>query len=772
MSEKLLHLPLRREEPQNRRRARGGRGRSPPDDPAAHGRRLAEELAKATATMNGAAFDDRALLKLRVASGVDASDFEAIPGVEVVSQEGKEVVLLFAAEEGLLEFRGRLDVLARAGHPTRQDLLFAIQGFDRWTRENRLGRVLRREGTPPVSPFLVDAELWPLERSGDRKRMIETFDAWCKSNEIEIIDTLDLRTVVLRRLRVTPVQLEQLLDHRDLRCVDLPPSYQIDVQIARTPIAEIPIVPAPAADAPGVVCLDSGLAAGHPLLASAVGDAQSFLPGQGPDDENGHGTLVAGLALYGDVDAAAEQRSFIPVLRVFSGRIINADAEPPTKFVEKALVEAVEYFVTQYRCRVFNLSFGDRRRTYAGGHVDSLAAVVDELAREHGVLIVVSAGNFVGEPAVPQDWRAEYPTYLKDPQARIIDPAPALNALTVGSLARYDLDRSGARYPLDPAYQSLARPDEPSPFTRCGPGPNGAIKPELVEYGGNWAIDVRTNHIPDRNDLGELSTNARFVEQGLFARECGTSFAAPKVAHLAARLLIDYPNASASLLRALLLLHAEHPEAATQLLEAEDDRFSVLGYGRPRGIPSGECSENCVTLYAEDSVGEDAYHFYEIPLPEDFVGPPAMRPRRIRVALAHTPMVRRTRIDYRMSAMAFRTVRCATLDEVVATFRRAPLTEQPGAIPETGAFSPGAQKRDRGTAQAAVWKIERLARANWDGKRLFVVVSRRVPTWAAGLYPTEPYALAVALEDRSEHPVRLYTQLRLRLGARVRLGQP
>jgi hypothetical protein len=39
--------------------------------------------------------------------------------------------------------------------------------------------------------------------------------------------------------------------------------------------------------------LDSGLTTGHPLLAPAVGDAQSFLPGKDAANEHGHGTIVA-----------------------------------------------------------------------------------------------------------------------------------------------------------------------------------------------------------------------------------------------------------------------------------------------------------------------------------------------------------------------------------------------------------------------------------------------------------------------------------------------
>ncbi len=74
----------------------------------------------------------------------------------------------------------------------------------------------------------------------------------------------------------------------------------------------------PSDDAPGITVLDSGILTGHPLLSSAIGDAQSFLPGEDAVDENGHGTHVAGLALYGDFESSLRAGSSSPNLGFFS----------------------------------------------------------------------------------------------------------------------------------------------------------------------------------------------------------------------------------------------------------------------------------------------------------------------------------------------------------------------------------------------------------------------------------------------------------------------
>ncbi len=336
--------------------------------------------------------------------------------------------------------------------------------------------------------------------------MIESFRQWCGGRSISILDLLDQETIVLCRIKLTSHGFENLLEHRDVREVDLPPRYQLDFSLLSLDLQSIPEVLPPGDDAPRIVVLDSGLATNHPLVAPAVGDAQSFVPGFGAEDEHGHGTMVGGIALYGDLEEAAASGAFSPVLRLFSGRITDSDNENSTDFIERYIEEAVNYFVTLYGCKVFNLSLGDARRPFVEGHVRGLAAVLDSLARQYRVLFVVSAGNFAGSEGSPENWGKEYPHYLFNGEARLLDPAPALNVLTVGSLARYEVPRMAQRFPNDPAYQVIARRDQPSPFSRSGPGPNGAIKPDVAEYGGNLYVDLRTGQRDARglNELGEL----------------------------------------------------------------------------------------------------------------------------------------------------------------------------------------------------------------------------------------------------------------------------
>ncbi|MGQ0594468.1 MAG: S8 family peptidase [Gammaproteobacteria bacterium] len=772
MPETYPHLPLVREQPVNPRRARPAPIRVPePADWRAFGEGLRQALqsARERAAQDLGGFDDRRLIKLELSTPLDPAEFQKISReIEIVSQEDRTVVLAFATDAALAAFEARLTTLAEGSRPTYRHLLFALKGFDRWTEEDRQGWALRLEGWPDGSPFTLDVELWPVSPATERDRSWQAFEAWLREQGIEKLDAVKQAELLLYRVRVDRDQSALLLRHRDVRTVDLPPRHGLEVTLLQTDIQKLPTAPVPPANAPGVVVLDSGLATAHPLLAPAVGDAQSFLPGLGPDDQHGHGTHVAGLALYGDVeDVLRAGGGFTPTLRLFSGRVLDAANASDTKFIENQVHEAVRYFHREYACRVFNLSYGDLRKPYLGRHVRALAVTLDTLARELAVLFVVPTGNFEGTDTVPADWRAEYPRYLLRNEAALLDPAPALNALTVGSLARWDATFNAQRYQNDPAEQPIARHDQPSPFTRSGPSVGRAIKPELLAHGGNWAVNARTANlwIVDQG-LGELSTCRDFAAGRLLAEDAGTSFAAPHVAHLAARILAEHPDADHNLLRALLVAHARWPEPCQDVLPDKTERLRVCGYGRINDTALERSTEQEVTLIASDAIPDRCHHFYEVPLPDSLLEG-RQRSREITVALAHSPAVRTTRINYKSCEMEFRLVWADDLGRVSKMFNAATSREEYRCIPETAGPRIGPRNRGAGTVQADTWTLRRVTTKR-RAQRLFVVVTRIDESWGRELTLTEePYALAALLRDRENAEARLYTQIQVRLRARV-----
>jgi hypothetical protein len=776
MAESFPHLSLERESPITEKRLGRGPRFEAPEDPSAHASGLHYRLFSAreqTAEDEGG-FDERLLFRFTVDKAFDPELLQRIsPEIEFVSQEDKEVVVAFVSSAALESFEARLASMIKGERVKYKHVLYALKSIDTWSRENREGWALKKEGFPQDSPFLLDVELWPLEdREDAQKRLWEAFDRWLEQNGIERLDSVRQPGLSLCRLRCDHAQAEKLLRHRDIRTVDLPPRFGLDRAILKADIQELPPPPSPPEKSPGIVILDSGLTTGHPLLASAVGDAQSFLPGKDENDEHGHGTQVAGLALYGDVDACWQRRAFVPSLRLFSGRILDESNVNDSGFVENHIDGAVRYFHEEYGCKVFNLSFGDGNKPYVGGHIRGLAYTLDTLSRELGVLFVVSAGNVFGSQLEGLEWRERYPEYLNEEDWVIIDPATALNALTVGSLARYDQTFASQRWIKDPAQVPLARREQPSPFTRHGPSVGGAIKPELMAFGGNWAINTRAgaNIIAPCRGLGEVSTSKDYIEGRLFTEESGTSMAVPHVAHLAASLLREHPNADSNLIRALLVGHASVPEASQHTFDDYGSLRNVCGYGCVDTKALFRSLENEVTMTASAQIANKQHHFYEIPIPDEFTSN-GRRPREISVALAYTPYVRSTRIAYKATRIDFKVVSAQNLDYVTTMFNVATKKDDYERISEGNTNRDvSSTVRNGGTVQATTWRYSQFSKnANLRNNRLFVVVTRNDHPWGEVHSATnEAYSLVVCMRDRENEKARLYTVLRNRLQARAR----
>lgn len=759
------HLRIEREQPVNQRRPKGAPRVPIPTDILAHGRKLQASLHAAVQASKEdvGGFDDRPLFKLQLGAFSPEEVAKGFPGVEIISQEDGGYALAFVNQRALEEFEARLIQLASGGKPKYATVLHALQAFDHWTPEDRKGWALKRDGLPLDLTFILDVELWPLGRRDERQAMVKKFEAELNGHQIAQLDKINNDGLIAYRVRTTQVQADLLLRSRDVRTVDLPPKLGLDLDLLQLDIKEIAPIPAPADDAPVVAVLDSGITGAHPLLKDALADAQGFVkPDLHAHDDEGHGTHVAGITLYGDIEECARSKTFVPQLRLLSGRILDSNADADPKFIENIVEEAVKYFHDNYDCRVYNLSYGDLNKPYLGRRIGGLAYTLDRLSRELDVLFVVPMGNLYG---IPPKWLTEeYPDYLLKDDCRLIDPAPALNAITVGSVARWDRSHRSWRHEGDLPDSPVAERDQPSPFSRSGGSVKGAVKPELVAYGGNLAINPSTGVLTDQW-LGELSTSKDFLNGRLVAERKGTSFAVPHIAHAAARLQTEVPKAGNNLLRALLIANARIPKASADLLNRDEDKLSrLVGYGMIDTSGLYRSTEEQVILIAEAGIPNERNHFYEIPIPDSFYNSGRKsRRREITVSLAHCPVVRTTRLDYKASRLYFRLIKGRSLEEAVAACDKA-TRDEVDSISELGGdkYAYGATKRSYGTVQAATWAIKRSR----DDK-LFVVVTRNDTTWGEEhAADDEPYALVVRIADLENEEPRLYTEIRVLLQAR------
>ena len=780
------HLKIERELLENERRTRKVNiPKHPRGDLRGHGQKLSRDLTESIrfAQSQQTSRPGNFVLKIRYTGLLDITHLNK-HGIEFVSQEDNHLCVVFVDETGMTVFE---DHLQRLGldetELTYKQILEAIEGIDNWTSDDRKSWALRRHGLPRSEKVLLDVELWPVAVAHHPERLstCDAFERWLAHNGIRRTDKVNLDSLVMYRLEVNSSQANLLLNHSDVRLVDLPPKSGIRYSQLNCDINRIPEgIQSPTHQAARVCVLDSGVNTNHPLLAPAIAESADFIGDTDGMDLNGHGTAVAGVALYGDLEACNSTNYWHPELWIFNGRILDENAEFDSSSIEKTLIEAVTYFVEEHQCRIFNLSLGNSNAPYDNRHIRGIAYVLDKLARDFNILFVVSAGNFSGsiDPDVPRhSWRDEFPEYLLADESIIIDPAPALNVLTVGSLARHNATFDAQRYP-EIGQLAPATENQPSPFTRHGPTIKGAIKPELVAMGGNLASPIRTGNELNAvmRGMGVLTCNSRFVGNTLFSEISGTSFAAPYITHLAGRLLNNYPKASANLLRALLVNHANmlseiessFPEDMKKSYRSANGRDAfrdIAGYG---AVDEGELfrsSQNAVVLMAEEKIENNSHHFFELPLPDDFLRSQRAS-REIRVTLSYCPAVRTTRIDYVATKMSFRLVKDQSLESVQRHFNHSTQDETKTRNDDaTSNRDISAELRGKGTVQSSTWRIKQPK----PSEKWFVVITRQDRDWGEALsFEQEDYALVVTVTDRENEEAQLYSQISQRIELKAR----
>ncbi len=787
------HLSFERENLDNARRTRKPPQFTKRGDLRGHGQKLNAYFANAAAvakSQHRSAENSPFVFKLQY-DGAMTFDKLQKHGLEFISQEGKQVCVVFASEAGLAIFQDHLNKLGVIGQSlSYQQILEAIDGIQAWSAEDRMSWALRNIGLPETDTFKLDVELWPHQVANHptRIRLCTAFEKWLTDAGISTIHKINFDSLLMYRLQVSRAQADMLLEHCDVRLVDLIPQTGISYPQLDRDIAEIPLnIPRPADEAARVCILDSGINTNHPLLRSAIGESQSFVADQDAFDEAGHGTAVAGIALYGDVEACDRGNFWHPQIWLYNGKVMRKCSTTDNTIydehtIEATLTEAVEYFVG-LGCRIFNLSLGNSNAPYDGTHVRGLAYILDVLARRHNVLFVVSTGNFLGseDPAVPlNSWREEYPEYLLHERSVIIDPAPAMNVLTVGSIARHNATLDSQRHPeihqLSPASEN-----QPSPFTRHGPSVKGALKPELVAHGGNLATPMHYKNGQWKRDmrgLGVLTMNHQFQGKTLYKEISGTSFSAPYITHLAGRLLNEYPTASANLLRAMLVNHASLSREVERSFSDDmkqgyksskatlnrDIARDVAGYGQVSESDLFRSSDHCVVLMCEESIERDACQFYELPLPATYLRT-ARGSRELTVTLAYSPAVRTTRLEYVATQITYRLVKGKSLDEVQAFFNK-DLQDETKVRKDDAETNREitAQLRGRGTVQSSRWTFkQRKPTEKW-----FVVVIRQDRDWNhPDVLDQEPYALVVTVADRDNEKAQLYAEIQATLTSQI-----
>ncbi|RZO49169.1 MAG: S8 family peptidase [Sandaracinaceae bacterium] len=413
-------------------------------------------------------------------------------------------------------------------------------------------------------------------------------------------------------------------------------------------------------DAPAVCLLDTGVNAGHPLLEGSLApeDRHACDPTWGVDDVEGHGTEMAGLALYGDLVEHLAGDASVPLRH----RLESVKILPPTGANDPDLYGAVTAEATSRpeirapkRRRVFSMAVTatdgrDRGQpTSWSAAVDALAAgrsfdpsdkglkYIDEHEEAFRRLFVLSAGNIEG-PALERDHIS------RSDVEPVHDPAQAWNALTVGAFT----DKAVITDPNWDGWSPVAGRGDLSPWSTTSVvfQPAWPIKPEVVFEGGNVVHDAADNVDSPCDDLCLLTTYYKPAEKTLVST-WATSAATAQAARFCAAISAEYPDLWPETIRALAVHSAEWTEAMRGHLAnaggkaARAQLVRRYGFGVPDVGRALRSASNAVTLVTQDSIRpfDDGrmreIHFHDLPWPREALAALGDAAVRVRVTLSY-----------------------------------------------------------------------------------------------------------------------------------------
>ncbi|NRD08853.1 S8 family peptidase [Rathayibacter agropyri] len=313
---------------------------------------------------------------------------------------------------------------------------------------------------------------------------------------------------------------------------------------------------------------DTGLDHLHPLLAPVVLGTDSAVPDGSALDWNGHGTRMAGLAVYGDLTNQVLDSSLIPAAALIAVEYLEPGERGDVLWAERTQlsIEIAEDLGRNHRV-VHSISMGaSNPREH---EATSWSTAIDRAAWNNGEgrLIVVAAGN-----VPPASDPSQYPS--ENLASTLSQPAQAWNAVTVGGVT--ELATLSPRDVRLGASAPVATHGQLSPFTSVGPAKMWPSKPDVVAEAGNTAPDG-SNPNQGLIGLSVLTTAARTIGSDL-TRANATSAATAITANALARIWATYPDFRPATIRALLI-HASRPtHSIVDQLDPADLRRSI-GHG-------------------------------------------------------------------------------------------------------------------------------------------------------------------------------------------------
>lgn len=390
-----------------------------------------------------------------------------------------------------------------------------------------------------------------------------------------------------------------------------------------------------------VTLLDTGINTRHSLLENNIQSVQKVVDGN-IEDINGHGSEMAGIILYNDLEPLLEQNDNYKITsKIESVKILpDSDINEAQLYGEKTIqaVSLAEIDNPNAK-RIICMAVTAKDEQIISGNPTSWSAAVDKIVfnssdENNKRIFFVSAGNVLEEEI----------RQLSYPEANILhsieNPAQAWNAITVGAYAGKDIVND----PNLSNFHATVDKGNLSPFSSSSMiwDKTWPIKPEVLFDGGNMCTNgIDFDHC---ENLGLLTTSNRVSE---ITTIWGTSSAVAQAANFASNILSVYPDMWSETVRALFIHSAEWTESMKSTFLKTDtkaDRTKLLrtcGYGIPNLQKALECMNNSVNMIVQDEMipfrkdGFKEMKLISLPFPKQELENLGTTPVKLKVTLSY-----------------------------------------------------------------------------------------------------------------------------------------
>lgn len=344
-------------------------------------------------------------------------------------------------------------------------------------------------------------------------------------------------------------------------------------------------------------------------------------------DEDGHGTLVTGLIVFGDEFLKEEKQVYNAKAKILNIKALHFSND---NLNITQLLSDIVCARKLHGVRIFNMSLVIPNAKKYNSTYCQFAYELDRIAFQNDLLIFLSVGNFDSDSLqalktqyIHEDH--EYPSFFYNlnsdsdshtcEDTNICTPSESLNNISVGALAgNFDKHDNSDITPSNmyPAHYSRKfHFDYNQKLNGQIIGQNNKFlnKPDFVMEGGDL-FDYNAGMLILRSPIADT--------EKFYGKTCGTSLATPLITSYAAEILAHYPEIKTQSVKALLI------NSAKFLKNSKLPHFKafhadllkrLVGYGRPNRDSLLSTDNNTIMYLIEGNIRVEQIIKYPIFMP-------------------------------------------------------------------------------------------------------------------------------------------------------------